>query len=206
MISSPTASITFEDLRQTEDEFLAVKHRFVESMPGAHVICITRCVKMRECAKWLDNVCLCVCMSMSSVHNRYQWQRYGQKRDMMLAVAAAQDRLGDIDTVVHEKKLWHGTSRTDPMVICKSKDGVDFRRVRSFAFVMMDFAHRGHCCCRRGLATRNLAQLTTVVARFLSLSVLLCFTDVGRTFRTRHLTAMRTLPLHRGMTALLASS
>ena len=32
---------------------------------------------------------------------------------------------------MNERWLWHGTSTTDPWLICKSMDGVDFRLVRS---------------------------------------------------------------------------
>ena len=66
---------------------------------------------------------------VNSAHNRYQWQRYGQQREMMLAMAAA-ERRADVDKVLGETFLWHGTSDTDPWVICMSQDGVDARRVR----------------------------------------------------------------------------
>ena len=47
----------------------------------------------------------------------------------MLATAALERRF-DEEEVLHETFLWHGTSDTDPMVICTSRDGVDARRVR----------------------------------------------------------------------------
>jgi len=47
----------------------------------------------------------------------------------MLATAATERRL-DEEEVLRETWLWHGTSDTDPMVLCTSRDGVDARRVR----------------------------------------------------------------------------
>jgi len=34
------------------------------------------------------------------------------------------------EDVLHKAWLWHGTSVTDPRVLCMGQDGIDFRRVR----------------------------------------------------------------------------
>ena len=110
-------------------------------MPRATLVGVTRygevCDNMAT-RVWFDltmhpaHVCVCVTPYVhvaASIHNRYQWQRYGQRRDLMLAMAAP-DRRDRADEVVQEAFLWHGTSDTDPMAICMGQDGVDFRRVR----------------------------------------------------------------------------
>jgi len=78
---------------------------------------------------------MCGIARATSMHNRYQWQRYGRQRDMIVAMAPP-DRRDDVTAVVQEKWLWHGTSDTDPMMICMGQDGVDARRVRRVVLIL----------------------------------------------------------------------
>ena len=87
----------------------------------------------------------CAC---NSAHNRFQWQRYGQQRDLMLATAATEHRF-DEKKVLRETLLWHGTSDTDPMVVCTSRDGVDARRVRKAGWrgcILVTVSNGRHLC------------------------------------------------------------
>ena len=65
---------------------------------------------------------------LHSVHNRFQWQRYGQHRDLMWSLRNESESKSR-EEMLQEEWLWHGTSGTDPRVICMGRDGVDFRRV-----------------------------------------------------------------------------
>ena len=70
-----------------------------------------------------------MCSPRHSIHNRYQWQRYGQRCDLMWSMRRATDCTSR-EEVLHMAWLWHGTSVTDPRVLCMGQDGIDFRRVR----------------------------------------------------------------------------
>ena len=64
-----------------------------------------------------------------SIHNRFQWQRYSQRCDFMWSMRRITET-SSRDDVLHKTWLWHGTSGTDPRVLCTGQDGIDFRRVR----------------------------------------------------------------------------
>ena len=124
---SSNANFTFEELR-SGDEFAQVERQLHESLAGATVISVTRYGSRATCVCSWCHV-LIRWARLHSAHNRFQWQRYGQQRDLMLATAATEHRF-DEKKVLRETLLWHGTSDTDPMVVCTSRDGVDARRVR----------------------------------------------------------------------------
>jgi len=56
------------------------------------------------------------------VQNRYLWERFQHEKNLM---QARRRKSG-----VNEQWLWHGTSCTDPIVICGGLDNIDFRMVR----------------------------------------------------------------------------
>ena len=64
------------------------------------------------------------------VQNRYLWNRYMHEQRLIEQQVKAR-----VDAVArpgaNEQWLWHGTSDTNPWVICSGLDGVDFRMVRN---------------------------------------------------------------------------
>jgi len=54
------------------------------------------------------------------MQNRYLWNRFKHEEQLI-------EQQG---TSANAKWLWHGTSKTDPVIVCDGVDGVDFRMVR----------------------------------------------------------------------------
>jgi len=79
----------------------------------------------------------------TSVQNRYLWQRYRQRRDLMLTMASSEEGMPRDISVAQAKLLWHGTSTTNPRDICTGNDGIDFRLVRGCqqALCVVRFLH-----------------------------------------------------------------
>jgi len=77
------------------------------------------------------------------VQNRYLWNRYMHEQRLIEQQVKAR-----VDAVArpgaNEQWLWHGTSDTNPWVICSGLDGVDFRMVRTCKRVSVRYiAHMG---------------------------------------------------------------
>ena len=112
-------------------EFNDVQHRLHASLPDATLIHVTRYVRVVQACQ--EHV---ACFSLTrrffvtcSIHNRFQWERYSQRCDSMWSMRRITET-SSRDDVLHKTWLWHGTSGTDPRVLCTGQDGIDFRRVR----------------------------------------------------------------------------
>ena len=92
-----------------------------------HVLVVACAVDV--CVGDLDVVCRLHGIE-SRVQNRYLWNRYKHEQRLIEqqveAHADAVARRG-----ANEQWLWHGTSSTNPWVVCSGLDGVDFRMVRN---------------------------------------------------------------------------
>ena len=54
------------------------------------------------------------------MQNRYLWNRFKHEERLIEQQGARPNA----------RWLWHGTTQTDPLVVCKGVDGLDFRMVR----------------------------------------------------------------------------
>ena len=54
------------------------------------------------------------------MQNRYLWNRFKHEEQLIEQQGAS----------ANATWLWHGTSNTDPLIVCGGVDGVDFRMVR----------------------------------------------------------------------------
>ena len=136
-------------VQKDSEEWSRAAQQLADTLPTARVVAVQRCACVLFC---MCRGCLRVQGLDVPLHgverrvqNRYLWNRYMHEQRLI-----EQQLKARVDAVVrrgaNEQWLWHGTSDTNPWVICCGLDGVDFRMVRTCVSVPVRYRTHGRLC------------------------------------------------------------